>query len=130
MRVMYILRYLCIFLIIIFMINVSILCASNDKKNSKKPKFEEFEEERVIGEYIVTVKEGIDEEFLYKLFSANAVLKVKKIHQNIFLVELENDPGPTEVYKLYLEDEDIENIQPNYKYHIEPPERKEIKLKE
>lgn len=112
------------------MINVFISCASNDKKNSQKPKFEEFEDERVIGEYIVTVKEGIDEKFLYKLFSANAVLKVKKIHQNIFLVKLENDPGPTEIYKLYFEDEDIENIQPNYKYEIEPPGRKETIMKE
>ena len=81
---------------------------------------------RVIGEYIITVKEGTTEEFLIKYFSSLEVSNVKKIHDNIFLIKLGIDPGPEKIRSDYLDNERIIDIQPNYEYQLERSKRKKI----
>ena len=123
-------KYIFLFLNIILIYNISFSCASNEKKSNQKQQAQEFsEEERVIGEYIVTVKEGIDEQFLYELFSENSVSLVKNIHNNIYLIKIEDDPGPTEIERVYLKNNNIDKIQPNYEYEIKSSKGGKTKIK-
>jgi len=116
---MKIITHIFLFLNIILIYNNGFSCAGNEKKSNQKQKVQQLsEEERVVGEYIVTVKEGIDEQFLYELFFENSILLVKNIHNNIYLIKIEDDPGPTEIKRLYLKNNNIDKIQPNYKYEI------------
>ncbi len=124
------LKHIFLFLNVILIFNISLSCASNEKKSNKKQQVQEFsEEERVIGEYIITVKEGVNEQFLYELFSANSVSLVKNIHNYIYLIKIENDPGPTGIERLYLKNKYILKIQPNYKYEIKTSQNKEGRIR-
>jgi hypothetical protein len=107
-----------------------ISCASKEKTNNQPPNFMEVDSELVKGEYIVTMNEAVNEEFLYEVFSANKVSYVEKITDRIFLIRLEIDPGPSEIYKKYLENDSIKTIQPNFKYEVEPTERSQMTIQE
>ncbi len=104
-------------------------CAGNktllaDKNNSQKYS----EEDRVTGEYIITVEEGIDRDNIYGLFTDHTIVSLEKIKNNIFLIRLENDPGPEKIRNKYIGLDAIKDIQPNYKYSIDPPDKKMIKI--
>jgi len=117
-------RYLLLLSVLLFFVIIS--CASNNKKNNNEPDVSEFEEGRIPGEYLVTVKEGVREKYINTLFASNKVVAVKKIHDNLYLVKIEDDPGPSKIYEDYLKDENIEKIQPNYKYEAETTGRKRM----
>lgn len=89
-----------------------------------------YDDDRVEGEYVVTMKETTNEELLYELFSSNEVSYVEKITDRIFLIRLEIDPGPSEIYKSYLNHDNIEAIQPNFKYEVKPTDRSQMNIKE
>ena len=82
-----------------------------------------YDDDRVEGEYVVTLKKEANEELLYEVFSTNEVYYVRKITDRIFLIRIEVDPGPTEISRKYLENNYIETIQLNFIYKVESPER-------
>jgi hypothetical protein len=100
--------------------------AGNRRNNHDNKAVQELEENRVPGEYLVTVKEGIGKEYLNKLFAANRVSAVEEISPKLFLVKIEDDPGPSQVYEEYLNDRNIEKIQPNYIYEAESGGRRRM----
>ena len=97
--------------------------ASGDQICYQELKSTRYEEDRVGGEYIVTMNRAVNKEFIYEVFSANEVSYVEKITDRIFLIRLEIDPGLTDIQESYMQNNLIEAIQPNYKYEAMPTER-------
>ncbi|MHA2092209.1 MAG: hypothetical protein ACW98K_15255 [Candidatus Kariarchaeaceae archaeon] len=119
-------KYRLFLLLIVLLFLVVLSCASNNRKSHDKPDAAEFAEGRIPGEYLVTVKEGIGEEYIDTVFAASKVVAVDKITTNLYLIKIEDDPGPSKIYEDYLKDENIDKIQPNYKYEAENGGRKKM----
>ena len=104
-------------------------CPVNDNLRGKKMDTQEYiDDQRVMGEYIISIEEGVDQDIIYSLFADYKGLSLINIRSNIYLIKLENDPGPENLRIEYLDKEEIKDIQPNYKYSVNPPEKKIIKV--
>ena len=104
-------------------------CSGNNNIKTRQKNTENFDEtKRVIGEYIITVKDNTDIESLYTLFASYKVIKIKSIRENILLVKLEKDPGIETMRSEFIGKNDVIDIQPNYEYSIKPPEKKKTKI--
>ena len=116
------------FILVFFVISV-FTYASNKNMKTQQEKKENFDEtKRVIGEYIITVTEKTDIEYLYTIFASYKVIIIKSIRENIFLIKLEKDPGIEIMRSEFIGKNDIIDIQPNYEYSIKPPKKKEFKI--
>jgi hypothetical protein len=105
-------------------------CSGNKTLIANKNNKQEYAEgDRARGEYIITVVEGIDSNEIYGLFTDHTILSLKKIKNNIYLIKLANDPGPETFRNNYINLDEIIDIQPNFKYTINPPDKKIIKIK-
>ena len=77
-----------------------------------------YGENRVLGEYIVTIRESGDEAIIRELFEANFVIKIEDLGlgRGRFLIKLEQDPGPEVINRKGLESPIVKRVQPNYIY--------------
>ena len=77
---------------------------------------------RVPGEYIITVREGIDDSIITNSFFSYGLIKIKSIHKykgrHTYLIKLKKDPGLVELEKIIQKTEALLHIQPNYIYRI------------
>jgi len=121
-------KYIYFPIVIILSVFILFSCTSKNMKKESTNINRESYEDRVAGEYIVTLREGVAEDFLYSYFSRLSVLSVSKIHDTVFLIKVENDPGPDKIKEEYLDNDRILNIQPNYKYELKPPEKRIIRV--
>ncbi len=78
-------------------------------------------EDRVPGEYLVTVRKGGDEALIRQLYAPYAVREVKSLGGDLFLVRLDQDPGPDAVRRKGLASDRIRDVQPNFVYRVGPP---------
>ncbi len=105
-------------------VTVGTSCSGNSKPPLPRTYTERpsiFNENRVPGEYIVTIDESGDEERIRELFEAYLVEKVKDLGRGRFLIKLEQDPGPEVVKRKGLESAFIKHVQPNYIYRPMTP---------
>jgi len=116
------------FLCIVIFLTALLSCAGKNIKNKETSIHNNNESGRVIGEYIIKVKEGITEDFLKSYFSSLYISAVKQIHGNIFLIKIENDPGPAKMKEEYVNNKQIIDIQPNYKYELIPSKKRKIEV--
>ncbi|NNF95607.1 MAG: hypothetical protein HKM94_01610 [Halobacteria archaeon] len=83
---------------------------------------------RVPGQYIVTLKEGIGAEILQKVFAEFGIKSVKDLSKRRYLMTLEKDPGPESIIKQAATSSDIEHVQPNYIYRTMQPAQEKPQL--
>lgn len=83
-----------------------------------------YREERVPGEYIVTLSGDVSDTLIRELFEEYAVTTIENLGRGRFLIRLEYDPGPQVIERIGAESPSVEHIQPNYIYqHKETDER-------
>lgn len=78
-------------------------------------------QDRVPGEYLVTVQKGGDEALIRKLFAPFSVKEVQSLGEGLFLLKIEKDPGPKALKKKGRESEQIRSVQPNFVYQLNRP---------
>ena len=76
-------------------------------------------QDRVPGEYLVSVQKGGDEALIRKVFASYSVRDVQPVSDNLFLVKIDQDPGPEEIKRKAEESDRIRGVQPNYVYRLE-----------
>lgn len=89
----------------------------NHHSGNKDPvKIESQAENRMPGEYIVTLKDGGNLEVIQKAFSELGIESLQGLSNRRVLMKLKDDPGPEQVEKLGTAATGIESVQPNYIY--------------
>lgn len=78
-------------------------------------------ENRVPGQYIITLKEGGNVETLHKVFTEFGVESIQDLSKDRYLITLEKDPGPEDITKQATTISDIKHVQPNYIYRTMQP---------
>ena len=78
-------------------------------------------ENRVPGQYIVTLKEGGSTETLNEVFDEYGIQSIKDLSKGRYLITLEKDPGPESITKQAATSSEIEHVQPNYIYRTMQP---------
>ena len=78
-------------------------------------------ENRVPGQYLVTLKEGGSSETLTEVFNQYGIKSIKSLAKDRYLITLEQDPGPEEIAKQAATSSEIESAQPNYIYRTMQP---------
>ena len=76
---------------------------------------------RLVGQYIVTLKEGRSSETLTEVFKQFGIKSIKDLSRGRYLITLDQDPGPEEMTKQTANSSEIEDVQPNYIYRTMPP---------
>lgn len=74
---------------------------------------------RVPGEYIVTLAPHAGTAAISHLYGRFAIRSIQALGNNVYLVELSQDPGPAVMERLGREKADIEAVQPNYGYRTQ-----------
>jgi len=78
-------------------------------------------ENRVPGQYIVTLKESGRSETLIEVFKQYGIKSIQDLSRGRYLITLEQDPGPEAVASQAANASDIEQVQANYLYRTMPP---------
>ena len=78
-------------------------------------------ENRLSGQYIVTLKEGTSAEILNEVFKQYGIKSIQDLSRGRYLITLEQDPGPEALANQAATVSDIEEVQPNYIYRTMPP---------
>jgi hypothetical protein len=76
---------------------------------------------RVPGQYIVTLKKSGSSETLTRVFQQYGIKSIQDLSRGRYLITLEQDPGPEEMANQAATVSDIEEVQPNYIYRTMPP---------
>ncbi len=75
---------------------------------------------RAPGEYLVTLAPGTDIEVLADLYGRFKIKRIRTLGANVYLMTIEDDPGPVIMEKLRLRDLQIRAVQPNFVYRATP----------
>ena len=78
-------------------------------------------EDRVPGQYIITLKAGVAVEILQDVFAEFGLASVRDLAKGRYLITLEKDPGPEDITRHAATSSSIEYVQPNYVYRTMPP---------
>jgi len=78
------------------------------------------QENRLPGQYLVTLKEGGSAETLTEVFKQYGIKSIQDLSRGRYLITLEQDPGPEALVKQALTASDIAAVQPNYIYRKMP----------
>ena len=78
-------------------------------------------ENRMPGQYLVTLKEGASTETLTEVFKQYGIKSIQDLSRNRYLTTLDQDPGVEEMSKQTANSSEIEDVQPNYIYRTMPP---------
>ena len=76
-------------------------------------------ENRVLGEYILTVDKEIDEAVLRALYKNTGVQLIKYLSDDRILIKMKPDPGLELIKQKAAESKLIKQVQPNYRYRYE-----------
>jgi len=76
---------------------------------------------RVPGEYLVTLAARADVKAISGLYGRFEVRGIRDLGQGVFLVTLDDDPGPASMEKLRAGNVHIKSVQPNFVYGIRGP---------
>jgi hypothetical protein len=71
---------------------------------------------RVPGEYIVTLAREARTSAITDTYARLVVQSIKPLGNNVYLVQLAEDPGPAAVESLGRQNVQIQAVQPNYAY--------------
>ncbi len=94
---------------------------STNKRSVAKRKLISKRQNRVIGEYLVTVRRGSDYDHIKIIkghFADYTVIRIIRIKNDLYKIKIKNDPGPREIEKKGLQSREIVAVQPNYVYRV------------
>ena len=74
---------------------------------------------RVPGEYLVTLAAGAEVRAIADLYGRFGIKSIKDLGNNVFLVNLTEDPGPATMEKLRGENTHIKAVEPNFVYRTQ-----------
>lgn len=74
------------------------------------------EQQRAVGEYLVTLVEGADAKVISDVYGRFGVKGVNAMGSGIFHLILGEDPGPAQMEEIRKKDARIKAVQPNYIY--------------
>lgn len=77
------------------------------------------ERTRLPGEYLVTLAAGAGTNAIADLYGRFAIKSVKPLGNNVYLVQLSEDPGPATIEALGKNNAHIKAVQPNYAYRTQ-----------
>ena len=77
-------------------------------------------ENRLPGQYIVTLKEGASVDVLTQVFQPYGIKSMRDLSRGRYLIILQRDPGPEEITKQAATSSVIEAVQPNFVYQTMP----------
>ena len=78
-------------------------------------------ENRVPGQYIITLKKGGRVETLHEVFAEFGVRSIQDLSRGRYLITLEKDPGLENISRQAVTSPNIESVQPNYIYRTMQP---------
>jgi hypothetical protein len=93
--------------------------ASDDKSTPAKTP---GNQDRVPGEYLVSVQKGGDEALIRRIFAPYSVRDVQPVSDDLFLLKVDQDPGPDAIKRKGEESDQIRSVQPNFVYRLERPQ--------
>lgn len=74
---------------------------------------------RVPGEYLVTLVAGTDVNVIAEAYGSLGIKSLKKLGNDLFQINLSNDPGLEKMEALRSQDKRIKAVQPNLIYRID-----------
>ena len=91
-------------------------------EDNKSATLEDFStpQDKVRGEYLVTLSAGADVEVITSVYGQFGIQKMKNVGNNVVLVTLSEDPGQTRMDEIGAQESRIEAIQPNLVYRSQP----------
>ncbi len=78
------------------------------------------QQQRVQGEYIISLRKGGDEKHLRALYKKYGIQKVTPMGRGRYLIRIQRDPGLERLKKETIDSEFIKAVQPNFRYHTTP----------
>jgi len=109
----------------IFLTGISVVgCTDSANQKNVEPRTittQSATENRVSGQYLVTLKEGGSAETLTEVFKQYGIISIQDLSRGRYLITLEQDPGPEAIVSQAATASDIEQVQPNYLYRTMPP---------
>jgi hypothetical protein len=97
-------------------------CSHTPGNPETAPKDALSQQTRVPGDYLVTLAEGADVKVIADLYGRFGIKGMKDLGRNIFLVTLTEDPGPSKMEELRVQNAHVKAVQPNFVYRINGPE--------
>lgn len=79
------------------------------------------EQERVAGEYLITLSPGTDTRVIADVYGRFGVRSIKAVGADIFQLNLADDPGPEKMEDLGRQEARIRAVQPNFIYRANLP---------
>jgi hypothetical protein len=96
------------------------LCAcGNPAVSAQTPPVEGKSQQRVPGQYLVTLAAGAESRAISDLYGRFGIKAMRETGKGVFLVTLMQDPGPAEMEKLGSGNAQIRAVQPNYVYRAQ-----------
>ena len=96
------------------------LCAcGNPTVSAQTPPVEGKSQQRVPGQYLVTLAAGAEARAINDLYGRFGIKSLRETMKGVFLVTLTEDPGPAEMEKLRGGNAQIKAVQPNYVYRAQ-----------
>ncbi len=99
-----------------------ILAGCGTKKDSTGKLVSPMNGDRVIGEYLVSLRPGVSPDLIRQVYKQYGVQSLKKIGSDLYLIKLETDPGVKEIQALITEQ--MRYVEPNQIYRAMPHHNK------
>jgi hypothetical protein len=74
------------------------------------------DQSRVTGEYLITVNEGVGPEIISDLYTQFGVKVIQKLGENLYQINIDQDPGPQLINDVSKKSKSIKATQPNFIY--------------
>jgi hypothetical protein len=74
------------------------------------------EQTRVPGEYLLTLDAGTNVKVISQAYGSLGIQSIKKLGNDLFQINLGEDPGPEKMEELRHQDSRIKAVQPNFIY--------------
>lgn len=73
---------------------------------------------RVMGEYLITLEAGAPPDLIHSLYGRYGIKSLRKLDNNVYQLNLEQDPGPEMIDSVSKNVKAIKATQPNFTYSI------------
>jgi hypothetical protein len=91
-------------------------CSQTSNDPSPAPKDASSRQNRVPGEYLVTLAPGADVKTIADVYGRFGIKGTRELGKNLFLVIFAEDPGPAKLEELRGQNAKIKAVQPNFIY--------------
>jgi hypothetical protein len=71
---------------------------------------------RVAGEYLVTLAPGADVKVINDLYGRFEIKRIQDLGRSVFLLVITDDPGPAKMDEIRRQEARIKAVQPNFAY--------------